>query len=432
MPRTAYLDAAGERVLIRLDTFIRLRWYAIIGQAGAVLVIAFGFGYSMPWPVCLALVLASMALNLLLTQSHKKIRRLPADGAFALLAFDVVQLGVLLFLTGGLQNPFSMLLIAPVVVSATSLNQSHTLRLGALVFVLVAGLAFFHLPLPWKADTPLEYPFLYVVGVWVAVLCTLAFTAIYVFRVAEEARRLADALTATELVLQREQHLSALDGLAAAAAHELGTPLSTIALVSKEMTKALPPDSPLQEDAALLRSQAQRCREILGKLTSLSSEGVPIVEEQTLTAFVEEVIAPLRTLGVDIVVDAKGDSRSEPRMKRGPGVQYGLSNMIDNAVDFAVSRVQVDLFWNDQVIEITVRDNGPGFPGHILKKLGEPFVTSRKRKAGDEKRGMGLGLFIAKTLIEREGAAITFSNNSGLSGGGAGAVIVITWERRRP
>lgn len=279
--------SVGQRSLIRVDTLIRLRWYAIVGQAGAVMVVAMGLGYEVPWSICLLLIAASAGLNILLTWRFKTSHRLEPNDAFTLLAFDIAQLGVLLWLTGGLRNPFAILLLAPVIVSATSLYERHTVGLGLLAIAVISLLAFFHLPLPWDPTNPLFLPDLYVGGVWVALVCTLLFTGIYVFRVAEEARKLANALSATELVLQREQHLSALDGLAAAAAHELGTPLATIALVSKEMLHALPEDDPMREDAALLRSQAERCRDILGKLTSLSSEGETIIEEQSLSALVE-------------------------------------------------------------------------------------------------------------------------------------------------
>ena len=346
MPDTNYVDAIRERVLIRLDTLIRLRWYAIIGQFGAVTIVAFGFRYNLPLLPCVILIALSAALNLVLARRYRANFRLESRNAFALLAFDILQLAALLYLTGGLQNPFSILLMAPVIVSSTSLKRDHTLMLGLLALTVVSLLTHYHLPLPWSAEAPLQMPLRYVVGTWVAITCTLAFTAIYAFRVAQEARKLGDALAATEMVLQREQHLSALDGLAAAAAHELGTPLATIALVSKEMLHALPEDSDLREDAQLLRSQAERCRDILQKLTSLSSASEPIMAQQTLAAMVEEVVAPLRDFGVSIVVVNQGEASDMPVIERNLGLQYSLGNLVDNAVDFARSQVSVDLFWD--------------------------------------------------------------------------------------
>ena len=420
-----YIDGSQERVLVRIDTLIRLRWYAIIGQAGAVLVIAFGFGYSMPWPVCLALIAMSAGLNLILNQKYRSTHRLPSNGTFRLLAFDIAQLGVLLFLTGGLQNPFAILLMAPVVVSSTSLTQNHTLLLGGLAVTIITFLAIFHLPLPWEAGAVFQLPGQFLMGVWVAIICTLAFTAIYAFRVAEEARKLADALAATELVLQREQHLTDLDGLAAAAAHELGTPLATIALVSKEMLNSLPKDHAMHEDASLLRSQAERCREILQKLASLSSEGESIIEQQPIMAFIEDVIVPLRDLGIVIEVAQLGDKKSEPRIKRNPGLNYGLTNLIDNAIVFAKHKVIVEIDWTQSELELKIIDDGPGFPASIRDKIGEPFLTSQEAKTATRPRGLGLGLFISKTLLERNGAELAFSNLSDQNKNLTGACVSI-------
>ncbi|MFD0916763.1 ActS/PrrB/RegB family redox-sensitive histidine kinase [Pseudahrensia aquimaris] len=428
MPDQTIQAALPERVLIRLDTLIRLRWYAIIGQVGAVLVIAFGFNYPMQWALCLLLVALSAALNLFLAKRYRANHRLPGEGAFMLLAFDLLQLGNLLFLTGGLQNPFAILLIVPVVVSSTSLLRRHIVMLGFLAVGIVSLLAFFHLPLPWDTADPLRLPRLYVAGFWVALVCTLAFTAIYCFRVAQESRKLADALSATELILQREKHLNALDGLAAAAAHELGTPLATIALVSKEMHHELPVDSPLREDATLLREQAERCRQILQTLKSLNSEGAEMIERQSLAALVEETCAPLRNFGVTIDIIEEGEQPS-PLMLRSPGVHYGLGNIIDNAVDFALQNVRVTTAWDKHSISITVDDDGRGFSPDVINRIGEPFITTRPKGRSTHDSGLGLGLFIAKTLIERSGASVTFKNRQAKGSENGGARVSIVWPR---
>jgi two-component system sensor histidine kinase RegB len=413
LPTVAAKRGQPQGMLIRLDTLIRLRWYAIVGQLGAVLIVAFGFGYEMPWMACITLIAAAVLLNLWLgyrVHNHSRTR-IRANDVFMLLTFDVVQLAALLYLTGGLDNPFSILLIAPVIVSSTSLTRNHTIMLGVLVALIVSTLAIYHLPLPWRDGEVMSMPPLYLAGIWTALICTLGFTAIYAFRVAQEARKLGDALSATELVLQREKHLSALDGLAAAAAHELGTPLATIALVSKEMLRELPQDSDLAEDAALLRTQAERCREILSKLTSLSSAGEPIMERQSLNALIEEVVDPLRTIGAPVKVKRLGDKVTIPHFDRSLGVRYGLGSIIENAVDFADNHVSVQANWDTSHIEILVSDDGPGFPSSILRRAGEPFISRRRDIPGrSRKEGMGLGLFIAKTLLERSGATVTFSN----------------------
>ena len=431
MPDESFQPLVRERVLVRLDTFIRLHWYAIFGQAGAILLVAFFFQYPFEWEVCVGLIAISAALNLMLNRLYKANHRLPGSRALMLLSFDVLHLGLLLFLTGGLQNPFAILLMAPVVVAATSLHHTHILTLGLLTLVVITMLAYLHLPLPWGHPEPLQIPFLYNIAVWVAIVCTVAFTAIYAYRVAEESRRLADALAATELVLQREQYISDLDGLAAAAAHELGTPLATIALVSKEMVHALGEESPLHEDALLLRAQAKRCRDILQKLSSLSSEGENVIGTQPLNALVEEEVAPLRDFGIEIEVHCDGNKADMPIMGRSPSIHYGLGNLIDNAVDFAVEKVMVVMRWDEDMVWVEVSDDGPGFPSSLLDRLGEPFVTARPSKQGDRQRGLGLGVFIAKTLLERSGAEVLFQNKSKRPHHGSGAFVEVVWPREK-
>jgi two-component system sensor histidine kinase RegB len=299
-----------------------------------------------------------------------------------------------------------------------------TAILGGLVIVGASLLVFFHLPLPWYEGAPLPMPFIYVAGIWMAVFSSIAFTAIYAFRVAEEARLLANALAATELVLQREQHLSALDGLAAAAAHELGTPLATIALVSKEMEKALGDDPKYGEDVKLLRSQSERCREILKRLTSLSSEGEAHLSRLPLTSLVEEVTAPHRDFGISIKLRPGERIGPEPVGRRNPGVIYGLGNLVENAVDFARKTVTVRWSWDELDVTFSIIDDGPGFPPEIIDRIGEPYMSTRQgNEAGG---GLGLGLFIAKTLLERSGATLDFRNSSGL---GEGAIVQISWPR---
>ncbi|WP_185970330.1 MULTISPECIES: ActS/PrrB/RegB family redox-sensitive histidine kinase [unclassified Mesorhizobium] len=409
---------------LRLNTLIRLRWLAIVGQSLTVLVVAYGLKFPLPVSLCFALIACSAWLNLVLTFRYPAAHRLTPFSAFVILTFDSLQLAGLLYMTGGLTNPFSLLMTVPVVVSATSLPLRLTAILGGLVIVGASLLVFFHLPLPWYEGAPLPMPFIYVAGIWMAVFSSIAFTAIYAFRVAEEARLLANALAATELVLQREQHLSALDGLAAAAAHELGTPLATIALVSKEMEKALGDDPKFGEDVKLLRSQSERCREILKRLTSLSSEGEAHLSRLPLTSLVEEVTAPHRDFGISIKLRPGERIGPEPVGRRNPGVIYGLGNLVENAVDFARKTVTVSWSWDELDVTFSIIDDGPGFPPEIIDRIGEPYMSTRQgNEAGG---GLGLGLFIAKTLLERSGATLDFRNSSGL---GEGAIVQISWPR---
>ncbi|MBO6718085.1 MAG: ActS/PrrB/RegB family redox-sensitive histidine kinase [Rhizobiaceae bacterium] len=424
MPQELRTPDSATVYQLRLNTLIRLRWLAIVGQSAAVVAVAFWMGFPMPVGPCFALIACSAWLNLFLSFRFAATHRLEPVAALGILSFDALQLGGLLFLTGGLTNPFSVLMAVPVVISATSLPRNLTSLLGIIVVGAVTLLAFFHLPLPWYPGTELVMPLIFIAGVWMAVVASIAFTSIYAYRVAEEARLLANALAATELVLQREQHLSALDGLAAAAAHELGTPLATIALVAKEMERALENDPRFKEDVSLLRSQSERCREILRTLTNLSSEGEAHLARMPLTSLVEEAAAPHREFGIEILLEASESEGPEPVGRRNPGVIYGLGNLVENAVDFARSAVVIRWQWDEDTVSITVTDDGTGFPAEVLDRIGEPYLTHRDsaRSGG----GLGLGLFIAKSLLDRSGASVSFTN---AAEPGKGAVARVEWSR---
>jgi two-component system sensor histidine kinase RegB len=373
-------------------------------------------------------IAASVLLNLALRIEYPASTRLNENAATLLLAFDILQLAALLYLTGGLQNPFSLLFLAPVLISATALSPERTLALGMLAVGAASLLVLVHRPLPWYPGEALAFPFLYVTGVWTAILLGVAFTGMYAWRVAEEARQLAQALAATEIVLAREQHLSQLDGLAAAAAHELGTPLATIALVVKELGRELPREGPIAEDLGLLREQVERCRGILAKLASLGQDQEGFLETITVSHLVEEIVGPDRPLDIAVEVVRAGEG-PEPKCRRSPGVVHGLDNLVDNAIDFAARKVTVEARWTRDQVSIEVRDDGPGFAPEILLRVGEPYVTTRggdRREREGGGGGLGLGLFIAKTLIERSGAQIAFGNAEPPA---SGAVVRIVWPR---
>ena len=412
---------------IRLETLITIRWLAVAGQTLAVTIVAYILNFQLPLTYCLLAIAGSAWLNIFLRLRYPLNHRLQGSSAIILLAYDIFQLAFLLFLTGGLQNPFAFLLVVPVIISATIQSIHQTITLGGLVIAVSTGLVFFRLPLPWHPTGTIELPLLYVSGIWSAIVASMVFTAMYVFRVADESRKLAGALAATELVLQREQHLSNLDGLAAAAAHELGTPLATIALVSKEMMRELDPEAPLMEDAKLLRNQAERCREILKTLSSLS-DGDGHMASLTLPALVEEVCDPHRNFGIELVVKLHG-VKPEPVFHRNPAILYGLGNLIENAVDFARTRVVVHAEWTAAHVVVRVHDDGKGFKADMLERMGEPFVTTRGPANAETGGGLGLGLFIAKTLLERSGASMTFANASYREG--RGALVTVKWPRER-
>ncbi|MEQ1695219.1 MAG: ActS/PrrB/RegB family redox-sensitive histidine kinase [Hyphomicrobiaceae bacterium] len=418
---------------LRLVTIVRLRWLAILGQLMAICIVHFGLGFDLPLGSCLSFIALSAWLNVYLVVRFPARHRVSIGHATMMLAYDLVQLSALLYLTGGVENPFMMVMLAPVTVSAGSLPPRNTVMLGMLTTVAVVILVTTHLPLPYYPGMRLDLPILYQYGYLAAVAACMLFMALYASRLARESRQMSAALAATDQVLAREQKLHALDGLAAAAAHELGTPLSTIVLVAKELERdATTPG--MREDLELLRSQALRCREILAKLTKRPSEQDPLHAHHSVGELLDESAAPYRSHGKPIRIQvgtrsAAAVSQDEPVGERRPGVIYGLGNLIENAIDFAKGAVEIRADWNDRQVEILILDDGPGFPADVIESLGEPYVTTRAnggRMGNGESTGMGLGFFIAKTLLERSGATITLANRTGAT---HGAAVRISWPR---
>lgn len=411
---------------IRLDTLLRLRWLAVGGQAVSLVIVHWGFGFALPiWPA-LAIVAVTAATNLALRLRKPRVQRVEDREAGVILGFDIVQLALLLYLTGGLANPFSELFLAPVLISATALKPRTTLTLGILVIVLATTIANIHHPLPWSGDAAYMPPKLFIVGMWAAMIVSVAFIGGYAWAVAKETRQLSDALAEAELVLAREQHLTALDGLAAAAAHELGTPLGTIAVVAREMERELPAGSPLHTDVKLLREQSERCRAILRTLTSLDSGDAPF-DRLPITHLLDEVVTPHRPFA-QINIETPDSRNEEPVIARNPAILYGLGNIVENAVDFARERVDIVARWNGDEVSIQVQDDGPGFAPEVINRIGEPYVTNRRRGLSreDTPGGLGLGFFIAKTLLERTGAALSLENRLYPH---TGAQVRVRWPR---
>lgn len=419
---------------LKLQTLVLLRWLAVAGQLASVLFVHYGLGYPLPLVACLVLITLSVLLNVGLLIRFGPVHRPRGRLAFVQLAYDCVQLGGLLFLTGGLGNPFALLLLAPVSVSASTLPSRETMLLAGLVAVIATVLSLYHFPLPWDPAAPFTPPTVYLAGMWVSVLCGVAFIAGYTNKVAHEARQLVDALTATELALSRQQQLSALDGLAAAAAHELGTPLATIALATKEMRSEVA-DGELAEDMDLILDQVARCRAILGKLRSLKPGGSDIFDTASISDVIAELAKPHEAssagAGKSITIARSQYGGSEPVIARNVALLYGLGNLIENAVQFAQAKVTIGAAWDAKRVVITVIDDGPGFPPDLLSKLGEPYLTTRWRGGDSDPRdpeeagGLGLGVFIAKTLLERTGASLRFFN----ARANGHACVEISWPR---
>jgi two-component system sensor histidine kinase RegB len=415
---------AGGRV--RLRTLILIRWVAVAGQLTALLVVHFGLGYRVPLLATSAAVAVSIVVNIWATVGRRSPERLGDRAAAFYLAYDLLQLGVLLYLTGGLHNPFAVLILAPVIVSATVLSRVSTVALSVLALVAVAVLALDHLPLPWDNGAFGLAP-LFIFGLATALALSVVFIAGYVFSLAEEARRMSGALAASYLALDREQRLSALGALAAAAAHRLGSPLGTIAVVSKELARELPADSPHRADVELLLSESERCRTILAELSTRPEAGEPL-QRMPLAALVETAAAPYRAQRIRLVVDSQpeagidGAGKPDPQAPHSPELLHGLGNLLQNAIEFARSEVQVIVRWNDRHVRLVIRDDGPGFDPGLLDHLGEPYLSGGPQgRTGDS---MGLGVFIAQTLLGRTGAQLSFGN--GQNGGGE---VTIVWNR---
>jgi two-component system sensor histidine kinase RegB len=413
---------SGSDVSVSLRMLVLIRWVAVIGQAATLLVAHYGFGFNFPLDGTLAVVATSAVLNLAAALPRRGSARLGDREAAFYLAYDILQLGMLLFLTGGLQNPFALLMLAPVTVSASVLSRSSVMFLSALTVVAISVLAVFHLRLPWRPDMLLDPQPLYVLGAWTALVSSTVFITGYTWTVAEEARRMRDAFAATQLALAREQRVSAVGGLAAAAAHQLGSPLATIAVVAKELVHDLPPDSPYAEDAQLLLSQSERCRTILADLSRQDQgETGSFIARIPFSAQVEASGEPHREPSIEIVYN-KGGARdvAEPEIPRSAEIMHGLGNLIQNAAQFAREEVVVTTSWSEDTVAVDIVDDGPGFSPQVLARIGEPYISGRAGEA----QHMGLGIFIAQSLLERTGARLSFANQP--DGGGQ---VVVEWRR---
>jgi two-component system sensor histidine kinase RegB len=404
---------------LRVGTLILIRWIATGGQAVAVLTVQFGIGFDLPLAACITAIAATAASNAWLARRRAPRARLGNQEAAIFLGFDLIQLTVLLFLTGGIHNPFVILILGPVTVSATILSRTATAILVGLAIACITVLVFWHMPLPWSPGEFTQPP-PYVLGIWTGMSVATVFISTYVWSVAEEARRMSEALAEARQALLREQRFTALGGLAAAAAHELGSPLATIAVVAKELSRTIPNDSPIAEDIELLLSQSDRCRDILAELARRPEEmgGMPF-QRMPLGALIEEAAehAKADQVKLSFVRDTNAGA-PEPQVVRSPDVLLALGTLVKNATQFARERVEVRMSWTDPEVQIVIADDGPGFAPDVLAALGEPYVSSR---AGEEEH-MGLGVFIAQTVLERTGATLNFRNSEG-------AEVVIRWPR---
>jgi two-component system sensor histidine kinase RegB len=400
----------------RVRTLVAIRWMAIAGQTLTFAVVALVFGFEVPVVGVAAAIAASALLNIGLSAIYPRSARLLGAEALLHLAFDLSQLGVLLYLTGGLDNPFAVLLLVPVTISATLLSARATLALLAFAILIMAALWQWSLPLPWSGAPPTQPP-LYELAMLISLALTLVFLALYVLRVSLDARRWQQALVTTQAVLERETKMSALGALAAAAAHELGGPLGTITLVARDLREQLSADPQFAEDVALLGREVERCRAIMADLAGRAEVDAPF-PSVSLAALLHEAVQPFEDAGPRIDVNVVPGAG--PLVERTPELVHGLVNLIDNAIRHARHRVSLAGRAEAATVKVVISDDGPGFPSELLPHLGEPFLGPSRSYRG----GTGLGIFIATTLIERTGGKLAFRNAQA-----GGAVVEISWPR---
>ncbi|MFS4581660.1 sensor histidine kinase RegB [Phaeobacter sp. C3_T13_0] len=428
---------------IRLRTLILLRWVAIFGQISAITVAQQLYNLQLELVLCYIAIGISVLGNLIAIILFPQNKRLSEFENFLMVLFDLLQLNFLLYLTGGLNNPFALLVLGPVTISASMMRLRSTLIIGATAIILVTLLAEFHLPLRTPQGFVLRVPDIFVFGNWTAIVIAVLFIGAYSYRISAEIRSMSDALAATQMALSREQKLTDLGGVVAAAAHELGTPLATIKLASAELIDELDDRPELREDAALIREQADRCRDILRSMGRAGKDDLHL-RQAPLSTVVNEAAEPHMYRGKTVLLDEAPETDGNPQhptILRQPEIIHGLRNLVQNAVDFARTTVWIDASWNDETITLCICDDGRGYPSHLLGRIGDPFVRRRRndsdRKQRPEYEGMGLGLFIAKTLLERSGAQLSFANGSDPSQMltsdplRRGALVQVSWPRSK-
>ena len=441
--QAVFIGQSARGNWIRLRTIILLRWVAIVGQLSALFVANQFYKLDLEYGLCLLIVGVSVIGNLVATFIFPESKRLSETENLLMVAFDLLQLTMLLYLTGGLHNPFALLILGPVIIAANVLTLRHALSIGLMAIFSASLLAAVYLPLRTEMGFILQTPDIFVFGTWVSLVIAVTFISIYARWVTMEMHTMSDALQATQMALSREQKLTDLGGVIAAAAHELGTPLATIKLASAELIEDLADQPDLAEDARLIRQQADRCRDILHSMGRAGKDDLRM-RTAPLTTLVREAAEPHLARGKTIHFDnglAPEDMPDQPEVLRRPEVIHGLRNLVQNGVDFARANVWVECDWDEAQITIRIMDDGAGYPPQLLGRIGDPFM--RRRRTADERiqrpeyEGMGLGLFIAKTLLERTGAELSFANGHdpfltpSEHPERCGAIVEVVWPRPR-
>ena len=404
-----------------------IRWVAIVGQSAALIFTATFLQLDLPLLPALIVISLSVFLNLWQIQNFPAGQRQHWHHSMAL-GFDVVQLAALLYLTGGLLNPFSVMILAPVVVSAVVLRRKSTLMLICLVAISVSFLAFFHHPLAWQETVKL--PPYYLAGIWMALILSSCFLGGYIWWVSSSARRLSATLAEARLAVVEEQQIRALGSLATAAAHKLGSPLNTITVIGHELARDISPDDPIYEDIQLLRTEIERCRVILSELDIVQGRRTIADEPPVpINLLIDELI--YQRVGSDeinfVITHDASIEQKIPRVTRRPEWLHALETLLQNAKQFALLEVNIHISWTDEVMTVTICDDGSGFSPLVLAQAGQPWNTSRPGQGGHR----GLGLFIARTLLESIGGSVYFGNAVG-GGGNVELKVPLTALRGSP
>ncbi len=411
-----------ENLNLDKNTLTILRYIAIFGQFFAVNLVYFYLSLPFPIELSYAIIFIGLLTNLYL-QFAIKINQLKDLYASAFLIYDLIQLSILLYLTGGIFNPFSFLLIIPAIVSSTFLSMGSTIILGFITSLLILFISFFHLPLPGEDMNLLHFPNFYKIGILISILIGLVFLSYFGIRFSGETKKRSQALNKLQEVISKEYELESLGGQAAAAAHSLGTPLATISVVAKELKKDLGENKEFSKDIDLLISQTKRCSEILKQISKKQFEEDIFLSSIKFEDLLEEIVNSFKETSSKKITFIIDEDQNKISIQRTPEIIYGLRNFIGNAVKFSRSKVKINLKSNDELIEIRIYDDGPGIPEDIINKIGEPYIKSKSKEL-NLNSGLGLGTFLGKTLLERQKANLSFRRNSELGG----ALVIISWN----
>ena len=411
-----------ENLNLDKKTLVFLRWIAIFGQLFSVNLVYFFLNLEFPIFLCHIIIFLGFLTNLFL-QFGFKATLLKDLYSSSILMYDIIQLSILLFLTGGIFNPFAILLIVPTIFSSTFLSMGSTIILGTSTIILLFVLTFFNMPLPGMEEYILSFPNYYVTGILISLIIGLIFLSYFGIRFAGETKKRSDALNKLQQILAKEYELESLGGQAAAAAHSLGTPLATISVVAKEMRKEVGDHSKLTKDLDLLLSQTKRCSEILKNISQKKITNDEFISSMTFEDLLEEIIKSFKQSSEKEIKLNTGKDTNKIDIKRNPELVYGLRNFIGNAVKFAKQNILISILSDNINLYILIEDDGPGFPEDIIEALGEPYIKS-KSKSLQRNAGLGLGTFLGKTLLERKSAVISFVNDSSLNG----AKVKIKWS----